>query len=252
MELSIQEILNSATEEEREALAKILDGWLCSPEAILRAFRRRSLNIFQQIAGSTRTYEEILIRVANEHGIRRCLCETDEDLERRLIRSVAGKVLSEMRPEQREIYVREMRPQEYEPDDRSLVPHVAGASSIVLAQASGFGIYQMASTVVGALTAAAGLKLPFLMYMAMSKAISVAIGPIGWLGLGVGALYTLTKPNYKQLVAAIACVSIIRQRLDPRWEWRGYSKTELMRKSLKAFVLLMGMIWLIWVMRACS
>jgi len=100
----------------------------------------------------------------------------------------------------------------------------------------------MASTVVGALTATVGLKLPFLAYMVMSKAISLAIGPIGWLGLGVGALHTVTKPNYDRLVAAIACVQIIRQRLDPSWEWRGYSMTEIMRKGVKLTVLLLCLV----------
>jgi hypothetical protein len=242
---SIEEILRFATEEERQTLANVLDSWSSSPDALTRTLQKRSLNIFQRLGRSTRTYEEILVRVAREHGIRRRLFETHEDLERRLIRYVFGRVLSGMNPGQREIYIREMRSR---PHGRNLIPHTAGASGIVLAQASGFGIYQMASTVVGALTAAAGLKLPFLAYMAMSKAISVAIGPIGWMGLGVGVLHTMTKPNYDRLVVAIACISIVRQRLNPGWEWRGYSKTEIVRRSLKALVLIVGIIL---VFRAC-
>jgi uncharacterized protein YaaW (UPF0174 family) len=242
VELSIEEILDCATDEERQALARVLDTWSCSPEALVQKLQKRSLHIIERLARSTPTYGEILVKVADKHGIRRSLFETDEDLERRLIRSVAGKALSAMSLEQREVYVREMR---------SLVPHAASAGGMAIAQASGFGIYQMASTVVGALAATAGLKLPFLAYMAMSKAISVAIGPIGWLGLGGAVLYTLTKPDYNQLVAAIACIGIIRQRLNPGWEWQGYSKTEITRRGLKVLVLLVGMIWLIWVIRSC-
>jgi uncharacterized protein YaaW (UPF0174 family) len=241
MGLSIEEVLNSGTEEECRTLAEILDCGSCSPDDLLKTFIKRSLNIFQQVAGTTRTYEEILAMTADKHGIRRRLFETDRDLERRLIRSVSHKVLSAMSSEQREKYRREM-------NGRSLVPQAVGAGGIVLAQASGFGIYQMASTVVGALTATAGLKLPFLAYMVMSKAISVAIGPIGWLGLGVGVLHTLTKPNFERLVSAVACVQMIRQRLNPVWEWRGYSMTEIMRKSFKLAFLLLGAIWLF---RAC-
>lgn len=235
--LSIEDLLISATEEERRALAEILNSWSHSPDALIKAFEKRSLNIFQRFAGSTRTYQQILIRVAEVHGIRRHLFETDDDLERRLIRSVANRALSEMSPVQYEKYMHEM------------VPHAVGAGSIVLAQASGFGIYQMSSTVVGALTAAAGLKLPFLAYMAMSKAISIAIGPIGWIGLGVGVLHTLTKPDYNRLVAAIACVCMVRQRIHPIWEWRGFSKTEVIRKALKLLAISILVAWLIWAIR---
>jgi hypothetical protein len=71
------------------------------------------------------------------------------------------------------------------------------------------------------------------------------IGPIGWLGLGVGVLHTLTKPNYNQLMAAIACICTIRHRVNPSWEWRGYSKTEVFTMGIKALVLLIGLFWLI-------
>jgi hypothetical protein len=91
----------------------------------------------------------------------------------------------------------------------------------------------MASTVAGALTAAAGVKLPFLAYTVMSKAIWLAIGPLGWIGLGVGVIHTLTKPSYDRLAAAIACIQMIRQRVDPCCEWHGYSSSELIRKAFK-------------------
>ena len=241
LKLSIELILNSATDEERRVLALILDSWSSTPDALTKKLQNQSLNIFQWAIGSTRSYEEILVKVASKHGISRRLFETDEDLERRLIRSVARKSLSIMTPNQRETFEQQM----------NFAPHVAGVGGIVLAKASGFGIYQMSSTVVGALTAAAGLKLPFLAYMAMSKAIWMAIGPLGWLGIGAATLHTLTKPNYARLVAAIACIGGIRQRLDPRVEWQSYSITEIIRKGLKLTVLLSLLLGVIWGVRAC-
>jgi hypothetical protein len=86
VELALEELINSATEEERQTLKEILDSWSTSPAAISKAFQKRSLNIFQRVAGSTRTYNEILFGVASEHGVYRRFFETAEDLERRLIR----------------------------------------------------------------------------------------------------------------------------------------------------------------------
>ena len=41
----------------------------------------------------------------------------------------------------------------------------------------------MASTVLGGLTSALGITLPFAVYMGMSQMIALAIGPVGWLAL---------------------------------------------------------------------
>jgi hypothetical protein len=78
------------------------------PNDLLRTLKNRSLNIFQRVSGNTRTYEEIVSVTADKHGVRRRLFESDQDLERRLIRFVSNRVLSAMSPEQRGTYLREM------------------------------------------------------------------------------------------------------------------------------------------------
>jgi hypothetical protein len=94
VELALEELINSATEEERQTLKEILDSWSTSPAAISKAFQKRSLNIFQRVAGSTRTYNEILFGVASEHGVYRRFFETAEDLERRLIRIASASTIN--------------------------------------------------------------------------------------------------------------------------------------------------------------
>ena len=78
------------------------------------------------------------------------------------------------------------------------------------AKASGFGVYLMASTVLGGLTSALGITLPFAAYMGMSQMIALAIGPVGWLTLFGGLAFTLNQPNWQRLTLAVVCVSVIR------------------------------------------
>ncbi len=53
------------------------------------------------------------------------------------------------------------------------------AEEVAAAQASGFGVYMLASTVVGSVSATLGVSLGFGFYTLMAKAISIAIGPVG-------------------------------------------------------------------------
>jgi len=67
------------------------------------------------------------------------------------------------------------------------------------AKASGFGVYLMASTVLGGLTSALGITLPFAAYRGMSQMIALAIDPVGWLILFGGLAFTLNQPNWQRL-----------------------------------------------------
>ncbi len=59
------------------------------------------------------------------------------------------------------------------------------------AKASGFEGYLIASTVLGGLTSALGIILPFAGYMGMSQMIALAVGPVGWLALFGGLAFML-------------------------------------------------------------
>lgn len=61
------------------------------------------------------------------------------------------------------------------------VASITALSTIGAAQLSGFGVYLLASSTVGALSSALGVALPFAFYTGMSKVISIAIGPVGLL-----------------------------------------------------------------------
>ena len=71
----------------------------------------------------------------------------------------------------------------------------------------------MASTVVGAITHALGVTLPFAFYTSMSSTISVAIGPLGWGLLAAWGVHKIGAPNEEKTVPAVLLVAAVRQRL---------------------------------------
>lgn len=85
-----------------------------------------------------------------------------------------------------------------------------GGGAIALAKMSGFGVYLMASTVLGGLTNALGLTLPFAVYVGMSQAIALVLGPVGWAALAGGVVWTLNQPNWEKLTLGVIYVSLLR------------------------------------------
>ena len=132
--------------------------------------------------------------------------ETHE-IETAVVAKVFQDMLDRLTPEQREQAVMKMKRSSNDPRvDRLLLTGGAMAA----AKASGFGVYLMASTVLGGLTSTLGITLPFAVYMGMSQAIALVIGPVAWLALVGGLAFTLNQPNWNRLTLAVIYVSVIR------------------------------------------
>jgi uncharacterized protein YaaW (UPF0174 family) len=132
-----------------------------------------------------------------------------------MAKKVMKTVWEKMTPEQRRQMEREWQKTAAEFDKSG---SLAGSASIFAAltasQLSGFGIYLLATTSLGALTGVIGITLPFAVYTAMTTAIAVIIGPVGWIGAGLFALWALSGPNYKKLIPAILYVCALRSQQD--------------------------------------
>ncbi|MEO9501903.1 hypothetical protein [Nonlabens ulvanivorans] len=65
--------------------------------------------------------------------------------------------------------------------DKNQMASIGSLTALTAAQLSGFGVYMLASSTVGAISSLVGVALPFAFYTSMSSFISVAIGPIGFI-----------------------------------------------------------------------
>lgn len=78
--------------------------------------------------------------------------------------------------------------------NKSQIKSLSGISALGAAQLSGFGIYLLASSTLGAISSVLGITLPFAFYTGMSSVISFVIGPVGFLVMGV-----LVYRNFKNV-----------------------------------------------------
>jgi len=84
------------------------------------------------------------------------------------------------------------------------------AGLMALANLGGFATYTFLTSMISALSFG---TLGFGAYTAATSFLSVVIGPVGWTGLGLWALFSLGKPNMSKLVLIVATIGAIRQRV---------------------------------------
>jgi len=45
--------------------------------------------------------------------------------------------------------------------------------------------------------------------------MGVILGPVGWVGTGIFAIWKITGPNYQKLIPAVLYLAMLRQRRFP-------------------------------------
>lgn len=89
---------------------------------------------------------------------------------------------------------------------------LAGAAGLmVIANLGGFATYMLMSSVLSTLSLG---MLGFGAYTAASTALSVVLGPVGWLALGVTTAYTFGKAELKKTIPFVVTLAMIRQRVN--------------------------------------
>lgn len=215
----LRQILNKASTEERSALAEILEAETPTIEDIADAFGWNAQSIFSFDQPS---YSQIVEQVAEKLDIEHAGLAT-KDLEVRIAQKVLWTVWDEMTPEQRTQMETELRQVAQEFDKGgALLSSGSIFATLTAAKLSGFGVYLLASTSLGALTGAIGVTLPFAAYTTMSSAIATILGPVGWIGAGLFAIWKLSAPNYQRLIPAVFYVSALRaqQEQERKQKWK--------------------------------
>lgn len=208
-------IVKSATKDERENLAKLTESTfgdaphtLCDHIKYLRAGSIGQLfwhESWKQVV--TDVADQVHIDwIATLNGRRWRDLETQE-IEAAVVTRVFQTGLEKLSPEHRQKMVLEMQRHIHDPH---LESWLLSGGVMTAAKMSGFGVYLLASTVLGSLTNALGITLPFAIYIGMSQTIALILGPVGWAALAGGILFTINQPNWNRLTLAVVYVSMLR------------------------------------------
>jgi hypothetical protein len=148
-----------------------------------------------------------------------------EQVERSLIVKIWNDAVAKLTPSQVEELKGRAR-QIAETYGKSLGGEMTGFAALTAAQMSGFGVYMLGSTVLGAINGALGLGLGFGAFTGLSSLISTVIGPIGWAALGLFAVLKLGAPNYKKVLPVVIFIAAQRSLI----EGSGFEKMELVQQ----------------------
>ena len=209
-------LLSCATLEERRGLAALLGSKSSTPEGILFSIQQASQSLLGRMFSSDPTYRDIVLQCLEKLGVTSSRSEPISILEAKLVHKVLGDTWSRLTPVQREKMQQEMsNAAALEGIDRGRLASLGPIAALSAAQLSGFGIYLFATTALS-VTGVVGITLPFAAYTAMTSAISVVIGPVGWIGAGLFAIWSLTGPDYKKLIPAVLMIAALRDKYSPR------------------------------------
>ena len=209
------EIVSSATEEQRQNLAELTNsGFGCSPDVLCNHIRYLRGGSIGQLFCNT-SWKQIVTDVADQVGInwseilngRTWDNLSTQEIEDAVVVKQFQNMLEQLTPEQRQQILADLR---RESDDPHFEGFLLGGGAMLAAKMSGFGVYLLASTVLGGLTGALGITLPFAVYMGVSQAIAFILGPVGWAALAGGVLFSLNQPNWNRLRLSVLYVSTLR------------------------------------------
>ncbi|MEH1922849.1 hypothetical protein [Nostoc sp.] len=208
-------IIESATEEQRQNFAQLTgSGFGSSPEVLCNHIRYLRAGSIGQLFWND-SWKQVVTDVADTIGIdwsatlngRSWHDLETQEIEATVVSKLFQNMLEQLSPEQRQQIVMEMARDANDPNIANLL---VGGSAMAVAKMSGFGVYLLASTVLGGLTNTLGITLPFAVYMGMSQTIAFILGPIGWAALAGGILFTINQPNWNRLANAVVYISILR------------------------------------------
>jgi hypothetical protein len=135
------------------------------------------------------SYTKFINKIASHNNISLSSKNGTIEAEQHLYLTLFKKEFDKMSESEKEEYLKKLQ---VDGLDKNQIASLTAITTLGVAQASGFGVYLLASSTIGAISSAVGITLPFVLYTTMSSAISFIIGPVGFLVMGV-AVYKSFK-----------------------------------------------------------
>jgi uncharacterized protein YaaW (UPF0174 family) len=227
-----ENLLKDSDRSVLECLAKILGTNDKTPAKLLDRLGFLSQGIFGRTLGNKPTYKDIVETACNKLNLPKPL--SSHQGEQSIAIHCFKEMYQKLSPTQKEEYENALRKQSESLKylNPSLAPSMISAGAIIAGKMSGFGVYLAASTLVGAITSTIGVTLPFVFYTTMSSAISIFLGPVGWIAVGAMVIGSIFGPDFSKVTQGIILIASIRAERELEWKvLRGKAKEELKSTS---------------------
>ena len=176
--------LKTLTVEELEVLQKIVGAKSLSIEKITKKYYKLPLSLIKSTFSRFKKepdYNDIINLIAEENDIKIIDSKQITEKEKDLFQKLFIKEYESLTEIEKEEFIKELEEKGF---NKKQIASITSLTAISAAQASGFGVYLLASSTVSTIAAFFGITLPFAFYTVMSAVISYVIGPIGFLVLG--------------------------------------------------------------------
>lgn len=158
-------------------------------------------------------YDELGIIQTEKRNLEECKrigLEYTEMAEQKILLKLLEVTYSKLTPEQRLVFDAKVSEVANRFGGSSTKGLAGAAGLLVIGNLGGFATYTLMSTVLSSLSLGA---LGFGAYTFASSALSIMLGPVGWLALGVAGIHKFGKPQLKKTIPLVAQVAMIRQRV---------------------------------------
>lgn len=218
---SFKEILSFANNSEIETLEKFSGIKYKSLEQFELAIRKKSTNdissLLKRFKGVDKSltiasYSDMIDLAAKNFKLKRDT-KNDADLEKYIISTQFEKMIKKMDKKDREVLELEITKIAEEKFGKKNLNLVLSSSGILAANLGGFATYTMATSLLGGISSALGVVLPFAAYTTLTSAISLALGPLGVGALSLWGVHKLTSANIKSTILVVLEIAAIRERL---------------------------------------
>ncbi|MGL5723617.1 DUF3944 domain-containing protein [Cetobacterium sp.] len=169
-------------------------------------------NLFR--LGKGVAYKEIVEDVAKEMKINFNSYDTVEEIENKLILRVFEDTWKNLTEEEKRNFVSEM-----EISDTDLTKQGITLAVQLCLKKGGFKTYQLAVIIANSVSKAIlGRGLSFGTNAALTKYLSVFIGPVGWTFTGIWTLVDIASPAKRVTIPAVFYITLLRKQIRFRLE----------------------------------
>ena len=188
-------LINLLSPEQRKVFLTLLNKKNSTSLDLLKELNKL-ISSFGGFFSEQKSYKQILEKICEKKGIKNMRSNSVYEIEQLILENKFNAIYNSLNEEDKKKFDQEIQKIALQRGlSTDQAKSISAIGTLAGANLAGFGLYIMASTVVGGITSAIGLTLPFAVYTGMSSVLSVITGPVGWIaGLGYLA-YTFRNDN---------------------------------------------------------